>query len=210
MRWRVYSYGKRKEMHDNYKKWIDERVREAVKGFREGSETLNGYMSENGFFVTLTFNRRLLAAKRLSGDQESMGSYSLEWWELNRLYNVVRRRLLGPNYSRKEDLAPVALVGLDVEGTRYGLGINSIRNVHFHSIWVLPPGYSDAFRDAMTQAAVDPKFAFDSIRVDRVNDYNKGGTLALPGYVGKFCERNTARAQVAHDFLILPLGRSPV
>lgn len=100
------------------------------------------------FFMTMMFPQRLMANL---GNRHGTGlhDYSIEWDNFHRLYLYVAEGLLGRRFNSPRFLSrsPLAIAGIDFEGSRYASSASLSRlNPHFHALWAFHPDDVDGFR----------------------------------------------------------------
>lgn len=198
---------------DSYAKWLDKVLRDEVKRHRNAYESCEAYLRDNAFLVTFTFDHRKITEKREAASKAGQPASQMELSEVAKLYNKVCRSLLGPNYSRRRDDQPMMIAALDAEGTRYGYRIERPKNLHVHSIWILPRGQANRFEEAIQRISGSPNMeglAFDQIDVRKIVSYRTkpGEPSDVCSYLAKFQGMNTERCWVAEDLQIFPRTRS--
>jgi hypothetical protein len=208
-----------------YAKWIDERVKAFVSEQINRNQTEESYLQVNARFITLTFDKRMIA-RRKSGLNDSSGAradqkffkndgqngagLSPEFLNVDRLYKTVCQTLLGRNWTRARyrDLQPLMIAAADVNGTRYGRP-TSIENLHMHSLWVCREDQTSAFDAIIERIKNDPRrvLDFDEIDVAPIHDMSmrSNGATRLSSYMAKFLGMNAVDMTIGQDIALYPL-----
>jgi hypothetical protein len=131
-----------RKINQAYSAWfnqlINDRLSETGPDGRS-PETMSGY------FVTITFDQYGNDRQRRVAAGHPLGTYEMDAFDV--LYNMVCRKLVGRNYNRdcNADRLPLALSFLDAGGSKFWCSTGEMRNLHIHSVWLVPSNKSDEF-----------------------------------------------------------------
>lgn len=147
------------------------------------------FLTYNVLFMTATFSRHNVVAEKSTQGLSPL-DHTLEWDNITLLDRTIVKWLYGNDWYRRKAIQhklPLAIVGLDFEGTRYSASLDkSPKNAHFHGIFAFQP--DDAAKVLKYLGLMKMKtlsnLHFDQIRFDRY-DRNKSSIQDLGSYTLK-------------------------
>lgn len=205
-----------------YAKWIDKQAIEFINEERLPGQTAESYLQVNARFITLTFDKRMIARRKsdlndssgigadsmlLNIDRCNKDGLSAEFFNVDRLYKTMCQALLGTNWSRKRGRQPLMIAAADVNGTRYGRPISN-ENLHMHTLWVCKKDQIEAFDAAIERIKNDPRHVldFDEIDIVAIHDMatRSNGATRLSSYMAKFLGMNAVDMTISQDMAVYP------
>lgn len=182
-----------------YATMFDEAIEDFVEKHDFELQGSSRYLARYGYLVTIIFKRRLNLAFDHSGD-----AFNGEFKNLDHIYNLMCRRVLGRDYAQHRDQQPLVVAGLDVNGTRHSRHVSQVENVHIHSIWVTSSITQAKFVNALFDFSYLKKLEkFDIQRIDvrRLSNMAVGenGVTRVSNYVAKFPGQNAVWLYLGYD-----------
>jgi hypothetical protein len=191
--------------------WFDEVLKSYIEKHKNPDQSNEEYALQNGFFITLNFDRNAVASRQRTLTDSNQNVSSIEFWNTNHLYNVICNRLIGRRFLdvKNQDRLPKMIACADVNGTRYWHSMGEVENVHLHTIWMLPSDLTEKFKTAINEIELS-KFDFREINIQPLwgFDSNKQRPSRLATYTSKFLDFNNDKLQVEEDIMIFPREKS--
>lgn len=193
---------------------VTNHVKEFISDQTDGTHDVEGYALHHASFVTFTFDRLGIYARKRQAAYEASGFRSPELYNLNHFYNLFSRSLIGRDFMKEkyQSLLPFVFACVDIEGTRYGRSIDEIKNAHIHSLWVFRPGDRVRFEEFIDRWRSKRElqcFDFDQIDSQWVTNLASlsDSSTGLGTYLTKFVAMNTRDVRVQEDIQIWPRSR---
>ena len=158
-------------------------------------------------FVTLTFEKNGSGRQRRLAEGQAVGEVELDGFQ--HLYNRVCRDLVGRNYHRESHRSnlPTVLAFIDAEGSRYWGSMRDARNLHIHSIWVIPASQTDQLEQSLRRgsASLNRYAPIDAVDIKPIDQSDGDSLIRTVSYSSKLIGFNSMNLGVADDFRVFPL-----
>lgn len=195
--------------NEPFGQWIEELIQRYYDRCNAGQISYEEFLSDCVFFQTITFDRKAIR-ERMVELGLSAKNYEIEWDDFHRIFCRVARHLFGRNWSRSkfENDLPMAIAGLDFDGTRYSRTLDgAATNAHFHVIWAVRPQDASSFFALVNGLKFRKKFLdllhIDDMRLDAY-DASKSNVRNLATYAGKAFNRTGLNPIDADGLRIYP------
>lgn len=191
---------------DVYGRWFDDRINEFVSQHKGRFEPASMFKHQNGFFITVSFDQNLPLNEGSSSSKSELQLFS-------DLYNRICRIVVGRNFHRQshQSSLPLAIAGLDANGSRYWRAMGALENLHIHSIWILPPQSIDKFRELLADetqlSSLKVRLGIRALDIQPL-DHDRQTTSdvsRVSSYTAKFIAHNNQGLAISDDIRMFPL-----